>query len=1004
MTPDRWQRVKALFQAALEQPIEQRGAFLAAQTGDDDSLRREVESLLTSDAAGLGFLDRLPVAREALLDDPFLEVPGSMGQAPAQAVLSTGSRVGAYEVVASLGAGGMGEVYKARDTRLDRSVAIKVLPTYVAKDPQTRERFQREARAVAALNHPHICTLHDIGSHDGIDFLVMEYLDGQTLAERLRKGPLPLDQALQCAVQIASALDKAHRAGIVHRDLKPGNIFLVRGAGAAPPTAKLLDFGLAKAMTPASPGSTDLTAPGLIVGTGPYMAPEQVEGKEADARTDLFAFGAVLFEMVSGRKAFQGDSQASVMAAVLEREPPPLSSLQPLSTPAFDRTVQACLAKNPDDRWQTARDLLRELQWLAEPAAGGDTRALARTSGASPRNRTTAAALVSLIALSLAGVLWFGFTRADGPAGDRRVSRFTVDVPKGQVMIGGFNPNLALSSDGAQLAITPFPGPVSVRRLDQVDTHALEVSASPGFRGAPLFSPDGTFLSFIEGNAIFSWTRPFYKAALSGGAATKLADYDAFHKGDWAADGWIYWTAHYPGGIVRIADTGGTIEPVTELDLQHGERSHRFASLLPGEQAVIYTVAFDGINNYDDARIDLWDVKSRKKKTLIVGGTSATYSPSGHIVYARAGKLFAVPFDANQQQVTGAPFEVLNGVLMDTNTGAAQYSLSRRGDLAYVPGPAEGGHRTLVWVDRSGKTERLPLPPASYLYPRLSPDGRYLAVEIEGPNHDVYVYDFARSVLTKITTDGQSHDPVWTPDGKRLAFRSWLAGGMTMWMMPADRSAGAVRLDPTGTRQSPVSFSPDGRFLAFDQKDAHTGDDAWVLTLEGGRQPQPVARTRFGEGSAKFSPDGRWIAYASDESGKAEVYVQPFPGPGPKIQISNAGGFDPVWGRSGGELYYRNENKLMAVALTTSLEIRASSPRQLWEGNYSSGAASSCGMPGVSSSNYDVTPDGQRFLMVRDDDVGFAGTRVVVVLNWAEELKELARTRSSIPTRPSNPN
>ena len=326
-------------------------------------------------------------------------------------------------------------------------------------------------------------------------------------------------------------------------------------------------------------------------------------------------------------------------------------------------------------------------------------------------------------------------------------------------------------------------------------------------------------------------------------------------------------------------------------------------------------------------------MKSRTSKTLVVGGMSATYSPSGHIVYARAGKLLAVPFDPVRQEVTGPPFEALDGVITSGNTGAAEFSLSRRGDLAYVPGRGIGGRRTLVWVDRAGKVEPLPLPPASYLYPRLSPDGRFLAVEIEGPSHDLYIYDFARSVLTKTTTDGQSHDPVWMPDNRRFAFRSWLAGGMTMWMMPADRSTSPVRLHPTGTRQSPVSISPDGRFLSFDQKNLETRDDAWVLSLDGSARTQPVAQSRFGEGSAKFSPDGRWIAYASDESGKSEVYVQPFPGPGPKVQISNGGGFDPVWRRAGGEIYYRAEDKMMAASITTAAQLEVSAPRQLWEGN-----------------------------------------------------------------------
>lgn len=330
---------------------------------------------------------------------------------------------------------------------------------------------------------------------------------------------------------------------------------------------------------------------------------------------------------------------------------------------------------------------------------------------------------------------------------------------------------------------------------------------------------------------------------------------------------------------------------------------------------------------------------------------------------------------------------------MSRDTGAAEFRISNRGDLAYVPGAVEGGGRTLVWVDRSGNPEPLPLPPASYLYPRISPDGRSLAVEIEGPNHDFYVYDFARSVLSKMTTDGLSHDPVWTPDGKRLAFRSWQTGGMTMWLMPVDRSSSAIRLDQNGTRQSPVSFSPDGNYLTFDQKDPQTRDDSWVLPIGEPGEPRAIAKSRFAEGSAKFSPDGRWIAYSSDESGKEEIYVQPFPGLRPKLQISNNGGTDPVWRRSGGELYYRSGKKMMAVSVTTSPDFRASAPKQLWEGNYSDGAGASCGMLGVTSSNYDVSPDGQHFLMVRDDTQGFS-KRIVVVLNWAEELKAKGAKRS----------
>jgi tRNA A-37 threonylcarbamoyl transferase component Bud32 len=921
--------------------------------------------------------------------------------------LAIGSTLGAFVLRGAIGSGGMGEVYEAEDTRLHRRVALKVIRHDVAADPVRRARLEHEASAVAMLNHPNIVTVHSLDEHEGVLFITMELIEGATLSAALPAHGFTLDRLLPLAIQLADALGAAHSLGIVHRDLKPTNIMITRDG-----VIKVLDFGLSRLSVDESAGkdTTDaLTIDGHLVGTAPYMSPEQIDGYVADARSDLFSLGIVMFEMATGQRPFSGATPLATLTSILRDVPPSADEVNPDVPEELARIIDRCLVKDPTRRMQSAIDLRGRLEdlarilestaWVVQSSkgVGGRGRTLAAPTRRMKARTRIAIAITLAVLLMLAGGLWFGFVDASGPVGDRRITRFTVDVPRGLAIGGGFNPSLALSPDGAQLAITTVPGPVSIRRFDDLETRTLESSAGPGFRGAPVFSPDSATLSFIQGNAIASWARPFYKAALSGGAAVKLADYDAFHKGDWGEDGWIYWTAHYPGGIVRIADAGGDIQNVTELG--PNERSHRFANLLPGGEALIYTVAFDGIDNYDDARIDLWDLRSHERKTLITGGTSATYSPSGHIVYARAGKLFAVPFDLSRKQVTGDPFEVLNGVLMSSNTGAVQFSLSRHGDLAYVPGASEGAHRTLTWVDRSGKAEPLPLPPAAYLYPRLSPDGRYLAVEIEGPNHDFYVYDFARSVLTKMTTDGESHDPVWTPDGKRLAFRSWLAGGMTMWMMPADRSARPVRLDPAGTRQSPVSFSPDGRFLTFDQKDPQSRDDAWVLPLEGNGQPQPIARTQFGEGSAKFSPDGHWIAYASNESGRSEVYVQAFPGPGPKVQVSNGGGFDPVWRHSGGELYYRNEKNMMVVSIATAKDVQVSAPKPLWEGSYSDGSGSSCGMPGVSSSNYDVTADGDRFLMVRDEDGSLASTRIVVVLNWAEELRSPSLARTSTASR-----
>lgn len=974
MTPERWQRVKTLYHAARLRPVAEWSAFLARECAGDTALQLDVEALLDQQVGTSDFVN--------FIGDPGTPLavagPNDVGAS------LVGRRLGTFEVHSLIGRGGMGEVYRAHDTRLGRDVAIKVLPRAFTAHTERVSSFEREARVVAALNHPHIAAIHGFEESAGIRGLVLELVEGQTLAEKIADAAgssprrLPLKDVLDIARQIADALEAAHEKGIIHRDLKPGNVKITSEGD-----VKLLDFGIA-VMT----ADDALPHSGVIAGTAAYMSPEQARGKPVDKRTDIWAFGCVLYEMLSGTTAFRGDTLADTLEVVSERDPD--WSALPADTPrALRHLVHRCLARNPRERLRDIGDARIEIEQIMRAPTEDLDADVALRQARTWRWRARLGLAVGAAAALATGVLAVMLLRGSAGPLDSKVVRFAVEVPEDSLLIPTMNSSLALSPDGRLLALTPLFGPVYIRRLDGLDNRPLDqVRGRFEFRGAPVFSPDSAFLSFIDGNGIISKNRRFLKVAVSNGAVTKLADYDNFHGGDWAADGWIYFTRSYPGGIVRIRDSGGAIEPVTELDVRNGERSHRFASLLPGDDVLLFTVAFDGITSYDDARIDLWDMRTRRRKTVISGGTAAQYSPSGHIVYARAGKLLAVPFDAARREVTGSPFEVVDGVMMSRNTGSAQFVVSKRGDLAYAPGAVEGGTRTLVWVDRSGKAEPLPLPSASYLYPRISPDGRSIALEIEGPNHDFYFYDFARTVLSKITTDGMSHNPVWSPDGGRLAFRSWQSGGMTMWSMKTDRSGTPARLDPSGTRQSPVAFSPDGKFLAFDQKDSETDDDAWILPLEGGPS-RPIATSKAGEGSAKFSPDGRWIAYSSTESGKAEIYVQPFPAVGPKLQISNDGGTDPVWRRQGGELYYRSAQKMMVVSVdTTGPRLRASAPRMLFEGPYYEGTGASCEMGGPSAANYDVTADGRRFLMVRDPTDTVSGTHVVVVLNWAAEVKE----------------
>ena len=915
---------------------------------------------------------------------PLLPLPLGEGGVRAPMSLTPGAKLGPYEILAPLGAGGMGEVYKARDTRLERTVAIKVLPSHVASNPEVRQRFEREARAVSSLNHPHICTLHDIGSENGIDFLVMEHIEGDTLAARLKKGALPLDQALQYAVEIADALDKAHRQGVVHRDLKPGNIMLAKSG------AKLLDFGLAK-MTAEQTNAAGLSAlpteakpltqEGSILGTFQYMAPEQLEGKEADARTDIFAFGAVTYEMLTGKRAFEGKSQASLIGAIMNSEPPALSSLQPMTPSALDRVIKKCLSKEPDSRWQTASDLHDELKWIAE---GGLTSAIPSAGTAMPAPKLWQQAIpfvmVAVLAAAIACLVVWNLKSSTTIWPE---VQFTVALPSDEHLEGleDMSP-VAVSPNGSSFVYVANRDGVQqlfLRSLDSLE--ARPISGTEDGTG-PFFSPDGLWLGFFAGGHL-------KKVPIAGGRPTVLAPAPLSRGGSWGNDGQIIFAPQVSGGLERVSASGGKPDLLTTPDSDEGVTIHRFPQHLPGAKAILFTVGTDG--SWDDALIVAQRLDTGERKILIEGGSDARYVPTGHLVYVRAGALMAAPFDLDRLEVTGPSVAIVEGVMQSTNiTGAAFFGFSDLGWLVYVPGTGKASEKMLVWVDRKGEEQPLPVPPQPYESPSLSPDGERLAVHLnQGNQVDIWVYDIPRGALTRLTFEGNNLNPVWTPDGGKVTFESFRAGRRSnLFWKSGDGSGTAERLTTNERDQFPSSWSRDGQFLAFSQGSgvgSSTGYDIWILPLEGERKPWPFLQTPFNEEEPEFSPDGRWLAYQSDESGQYEVYVRPFPkAEEGKEQISTEGGTEPVWAGNG-ELFYRNGDQMMAVDITTEPSLSAGPPRLLFEGRYDVGPA-----PLVTS--YDVTSDGQRFLMIKTDEE--EATQLNVTLNWFEELKRLVPTEN----------
>ncbi len=879
--------------------------------------------------------------------------------------LSAGTKLGPYEILAPIGAGGMGEVYKARDTRLERTVAVKVLPQELSSSPEVRQRFEREAKTISQLSHPHICALYDVGREGETEYLVMELLEGETLSERLVKGPLPLEQTLRFGVEIADALDKAHRQGIVHRDLKPGNVMLTKSG------VKLLDFGLAKAMAPAAPAGSltalptqqGLTQEGTILGTFQYMAPEQLEGKDADGRTDIFAFGAVLYEMATGKKAFSGASQASLISAIMKEEPAPISTLAPMAPPALDRVVRKCLAKDPEDRWQNAADLGSELKWIGEGSQAG----VAAPAAARGRRRVLSfTAGVALGALAAGAGAW-AVVRSRASA-SRPLERFSMLLPADAPLRLYGPQSLAVSADGTRVVYVAEHGGTTqlyVRAMDQLE--ALPIRGTDGAT-SPFFSPDSQWVGFFSMDKL-------QKVSIEGGAPQAICEAAEFRGGSWGADDTIVFGGG-GSGLRTVQASGGTPRVLTSPDSKKGEVGHWWPEILPGGEDVFFEIPGGGVGNAESS-IGLLSLKTGKSRPVLEGSNPRYVAP-GFVLFLRGNTLLAAPFDLSRLEVTGPAVRVLDGVLQIEPFSGSLFGLSSRGALVYAPQFL--ARHALVWVDRHGAVSPLPAEPRNYEEPRVSPDGQRIAVTVRrGPSSDIYVYNVTKGSLTRLTFGSiEEETPIWSPDGTRVAFASARSQEKRVVYAKAADGGGPEELLFTAAHPHLGSWFSDGKTIAFTNYSPDMAGDLAVAAVGSKGEPSSFLRTPFNERAPRVSPDGRWLAYVSNESGRDEVYVQAFPGPGGKWQISSDGGSEPVWSRDSRELFFRNGEKMMVVQTTTQPSFAASSPQVLFQGRFVPTRRGEAA--------YDVAADGQRFLMVRRE-AGEAPVQLNVILNFVDELK-----------------
>ena len=884
--------------------------------------------------------------------------------------LTSGIKLGPYEIQSRLGAGGMGEVYRALDTRLDRTVAIKVLASHLSSSPELKQRMEREARAISSLNHPHICHLYDIGSQDGTDYLVMEFLEGETLAERIRKGAVPLNEILKIGIAVGEALAVAHRQGIVHRDLKPGNIMLTKGG------AKLMDFGLAKSagsgaptgtssapflsaaqtMSQASPVSP-LTTAGTMIGTIQYMSPEQIEGKEADARSDLFALGAVLYEMVTGARPFEGKSQISVASAILEKEPAPISAVQPLTPPAFEHIVTACLAKNPEDRFQTAHDVALQLKWIAQRG----TPALGSTGKRGNHRELLAWLIAGGLALMLtAFVLW-----GRGSKGTEQTTYFSAPLPFAARAV-------AVSPNGHTVAIAGHRESERIDVLWIYEPGSQEATNLARTEGAsfPFWSPDGRSLGFFADGKL-------KKLNLDGGPVQTLCDASTGRGGTWNKDGVILFTPSgtLGVGLYRVSASGGTPTQVTVPDKTLNEDSNRWPLFLPDGIHYLYS-AINLSGRRDLYSIYVGSLNSNEKRLVVKAKGNGAYAAPGYLLFYRDQTLFAQHFDTRKFELTGEPVPVLTEVQFFPRISEAVFAASTAG-LLVAQRNADSGASQLLWFDRKGQQIGVALNPGIYGNIMLAPNGRAVAsdtTDLASQNTDIWTYDLETRSAKRLTFDPAIDSlPVWSPDGSRTVFASNRELRFDLYLKDTNGAQEEKVIPQDGPDRFPTDWSRDGKYVLYGR-----GPDLWFLTFPELRATQFLKAASTLK-TGRFSPDGKWVAYSSNESGRWEIYVTSFPEAHGKWQVSNTGGDQPRWRGDGKELFYLStDSKIMAVPVKTGSNFDAGTPTALFQANPREMVATS------ELFSYDVSNDGQKFLV--NASLKTAMTPMSVVLNWSAKL------------------